>query len=128
MRLARFLAAGFGTFLLDNGVFFLVYRATGGEFLSIAAATSVSVTFNYIASRYFVFPSGAQTSVSQTLPKYLALHGTGLLARYGIIKAAMAIRHLPSKHPGVFVAKLAADGIVYSLKFVVQRDYIFRDA
>jgi putative flippase GtrA len=127
MRIVRFLAAGFATFLIDNGTFYVIYRSTSSEFLAIVAATALAVSFNYVASRHFVFTSGAQRSVEETLPKYVGLHATGLLIRYGIIKAAMAVFHLPSRHWGVYAAKLAADGVVYSLKYVIQRDYVFRD-
>jgi putative flippase GtrA len=123
VRVLRFLAAGLATALLDNGIFFVLHRATGIRFLSLAVATAVSVTFNYMVVRRIVF----ETKVEHTaaLPKYLAVHAVGLMARYAILEGIIAGFALGPKHWGIYAAKLAADGVVYSLKYVVQRDYVF---
>ena len=123
MRLAKFLVAGILTALLDNGIFFVLHRATGHRFLSLALATSVSVTFNYLVVRFFIFD--VNVSHAAALPKYLGVHGVGLVARWGMLEALIALLHLPPKHWGIYAAKLAADGVVYSLKYVVQRDLVF---
>lgn len=123
MKVVKFLSAGLLTALIDNGIFFLLHRATGIRFLSLAAATLVSVTFNYLVSRAFVFE--AKVDHSSALPKYLGLHGTGLLIRWGILEGIIAAFHLSPKHWGIYLAKLAADGSVYSLKYVIQRDFVF---
>ncbi len=123
MRVLKFLGAGLVTALIDNGVFIAMHRATGIRFLSLAIATFVSVTFNYLVVRAFVFEESAHAS---TVPKYLGVHGVGLLARWGILEGIIAAFHL--QHGGIYAAKLIADGIVYSLKYVAQRDFVFTSA
>jgi hypothetical protein len=56
----------------------------------------------------------------------LGVHAAGLLARWGILEGIIAALQLGPKHWGIYVAKLAADGVVYSLKYIVQRDFVFR--
>lgn len=124
MRVVRFLGAGLLTALLDNGIFFVLHRATGIRFLSLAVSTLVSVTFNYLVVRRIVFE--AKVDHASALPKYLGVHAAGLLARYGILEGIIAAFHIGPKHWGIYVAKLAADGIVYSIKYIVQRDFVFR--
>jgi len=125
MKLLKFLGAGFATALLDNGIFFLMHRATSVRFLSLAVAAIVSVTFNYLVVRAAVFDTKADHA--QALPKYLGVHAAGLMARWGILEGIIAVFHLGPKHWGIYAAKLAADGVVYSLKYVIQRDFVFRE-
>jgi putative flippase GtrA len=124
VRVVRFLAAGLLTALLDNGLFIVMHRATGVRFLSLAIATLVSVTFNYLVVRTFIFET--KVDHSSALPKYLGVHGVGLLARYAILEGIIAVFHLGRKDWRIYLAKLAADGVVYSLKYVIQRDFVFR--
>ena len=124
MKVLKFLCAGLLTALLDNGVFFIMHRATGARFLSLALSTLVSVTFNYLVVRTFIFETRADHFPA--LPKYLGVHGTGLLARWGILEGIIAALHFGPKHWGIYAAKLAADGVVYSLKYVIQRDFVFK--
>ncbi|HEY3741835.1 MAG TPA: GtrA family protein [Bryobacteraceae bacterium] len=126
MRVIRFLGAGFLTALLDNGIFFVLHRATGVRFLSLAVSTLVSVAFNYLVVRRLVFE--ANVDHKSALPKYLGVHAAGLLARYGILEGIIAAFHIGPKHWGIYAAKLAADGVVYSLKYIIQRDFVFRAA
>ena len=125
MRILKFLGAGLATALIDNGVFIVLHRTTGVRFLSLALATLVSVAFNYLVVRKLVF-EGPKAGHSSVLPKYLGVHGAGLLMRWGILEGIIAALQLPAQHWGIYVAKLAADGIVYSLKYVIQRDFVFR--
>ncbi len=124
MKVAKFLTAGLVTALLDNGIFFALNRATGVRFLSLSIATLFSVTFNYLVSRLFVFETRANHAL--VLPKYLGVHGVGLVMRYGMLEGLIALFHIPSTSLGVNACKLAADGVVYSLKYFVQRDFVFR--
>jgi putative flippase GtrA len=121
VRLARFLAAGFATALLDNGVFYVLHRLTGLVFLPLVCSTAVSVAFNYLVVRAFIFDAAGSVPHQSALPKYLGVHGAGLAVRYGIIRALTAISPIP-----VVAAKLIADGVVYSAKYVIQRDFVFR--
>jgi len=123
VRVLKFLGAGLITALIDNGVFIALHRAMGVRFFSLAIATLVSVTFNYLVVRAFIFET--KTDHSSALPKYLGVHGVGLLARWAILEGIIALLHLAPKHWGIYAAKLAADGVVYSLKYVVQRDFVF---
>ena len=119
MKVVKFLIAGLGTFVLDNGIFYLLDRNVGILFLSLAVSTAVSVIFNYLVVRRFVF--AAQVDHTRALPKYLGVHGSGLLIRFAIIKAITTAFHIPN-----IVAKWIADGIVYSVKYFVQRDFVFK--
>ena len=123
MKAAKFLVAGLLTAVIDNGVFIAMHRATGAVFLSLVLSTALSVTFNYLVCRAFVFET--KVPHSQALPKYLLVHGLGLLGRWSILRGLMALFHL--EHWGIYVAKLAADASVYSLKYFLQRDFVFKD-
>lgn len=125
MRVVRFLGAGIVTALLDNGVFLVMHQATGIRPLSFAVATAVSVTFNYIVVRRYIF-AAANVPHSSALPKYLGVHGAGMVVRYALFEGIIALFHIPPKSWGIYVAKLAADGVVYSLKYIIQRDFVFR--
>ena len=89
------------------------------------AAGIVSATFNYLVVRRFIFEAKGPHSV--TLPKYATVHGIGLLLRYAIFEGLIRFFHIPPKHWAiVFLAKPVADLIVYSLKYVIQRDFVFK--
>ena len=120
MKPILFLVAGAATFVLDNGIFYILDRRTGLLFLSLAASTAVSVIFNYLVVRRFVFDAKARHT--SALPKYLGVHGAGLLIRFAIIKAITSAFHIPN-----IGAKWVADGIVYSVKYFIQRDFVFKD-
>lgn len=126
MKGLKFLGAGLLTAVLDNGIFFSLNQATGMRFLSLGIATLVSVTFNYVVSRGFVFETNTNHAI--VLPKYLGVHGIGLLIRYAILEGLIALLHIPAKSLGVNACKLAADGVVYLLKYFVQRDFVFRES
>lgn len=124
MKVLKFLSAGLLTALLDNGIFFVLHRATGARFLSLAVATAVSVIFNYLVVRTFIFET--KVDHSSALPKYLGVHTAGLMARWGLLESIIALFHFGPKHWGIYAAKLAADAVVYSLKYVIQRDFVFK--
>ena len=121
MRAVLFLGAGLATFVVDNGIFWYLNRAPDRIFLALAVATAFSVAFNYLVARRFVFKT--QVNHATALPKFLAVHGTGLLLRYAIIRGVLAISPIPA-----IVAKWIADGAVYSAKYFLQRDFVFKDA
>ena len=106
--------------MFDNGIFYILDHRTGLLFLSLTASTGVSVIVNYFVVRKFVFQ--AKASHASALPKFLGVHGTGLLIRFAIIKGITSTFHIPN-----IAAKWVADGIVYSAKYFIQRDFVFKD-
>lgn len=117
--LLRFGSVSLVTALLDNLVFYLVYRRTGHILGAQIAARIVGLTFNYTAVRASVFYS--RQSHASVLPKYLALAACSGSVSYGGI---LALTHtgLLSTVP----AKLLVETILFFVNFAVQRLLIFR--
>ena len=116
--LLRFGLLSFATAVVDNAVFYLAYRASGGIFWPQVCGRAVAAFFNYFLARRAVFLS--RDSHASTLPKYLLLvacSGAVSYALIGYINSAFSI--------GVIWAKLAAEGLLFLASFAIQRDFVF---
>lgn len=116
--LFRFSLLSILTALIDNAVFAETLALTSSIGWSQIAGRVVAMVFNYPGARRVVFHS-KQTHRS-VLPKYIAVVlGNGLLS-YALI-------HLGHYRLGVptIVAKLAVEGLLFLLNFLIQRDLVF---
>jgi putative flippase GtrA len=116
--LLRFCATSLATAVIDNGVFYLVFYATGTIFGAQIVARAVSVLFNYrfVRSTVFCSDKGHHT----LLPRYLALAAANVALSY------LGIRLLSAYTPlSVFVSKIVAETILFVANFTIQRAFIF---
>ena len=116
--LLRFSSVSLMAALIDNLVFYLVWKRTGRILGAQVAARLVSVVFNYTMVRARVFASKEKHQV--LLPKYLLLVVTSGTASYlGIqfLTTRLAITAMP--------AKLFVETLLFFVNFAVQRTFIF---
>jgi putative flippase GtrA len=116
--LLRFCALSFTTAILDNVVFYLVFRATGSILGAQTAGRIVSVTFNYRFVRSAVFCS--DKSHHSLLPRYMALVAANAVLSYAGIRLLSSLTPL-----SVPVSKIAAETILFVANFTIQRAFIF---
>ncbi|MFN3325911.1 MAG: glycosyltransferase [Bryobacteraceae bacterium] len=116
--LFRFSILALLTALIDNTIFWLVFRTGQGIGVSQIAARGVALIFNYTAARRAVFLSKETHRV--TLPRYLLVVLGNGLASYALIHAIIA-----SFDTATIWAKLTAEGLLFLINFAIQRDYVF---
>jgi putative flippase GtrA len=115
----RFGAVSLLSAVVDNIIFYLVFRATGRIFESQIAARCVSVLFNYALVRTSVFRSVEAHGI--LLPRYLMLVALNALLSYTGIRVLTGISSI-----GVIPAKMLAETLLFLLNFVMQRAWVFR--
>lgn len=116
--LLRFSFVSLMSAVLDNVVFYLIFRATHGLIPSQVGARLVSVLFNYTLTRRAVFLSDEPHRI--LLPRYLLL----VVANAGLSLASIAF--LTSTWPiGVLAAKIMTETVLFIANFAIQRDFIF---
>ena len=116
--LLRFSSVSLMAALLDNLIFYLVWKRTGHILGAQVAARLVSVAFNYSMVRARVFASKEGHQV--LLPKYLLLVVTSGTASYlGIqfFTTRLAVSPMP--------AKLLVETLLFFVNFAIQRMFIF---
>jgi putative flippase GtrA len=104
---------------IDNGVFYLAFRATALIALSQVIGRVISVLFNYAAVRNTVFRSGESHTI--LLPKYLFLVTLNALLSYAGIRFLVSISPIP-----VVGAKMSAETLLFVLNYAAQKIYVFR--
>ena len=117
--LLRFTSAGLVAALLDNLIFYLIWRRTGYILGAQVVARAVSVAVNYSMVRARVFASKEGHQV--LLPKYLLLVLASGTASYLGIKFATT-----QMHASAMPAKIVIETLLFFVNFAVQRWFIFR--
>ncbi len=118
--LLRFSSVSLMTALLDNLVFYFVWKRTGMVLESQIAGRLVAVLFNYSMVRRTVFASREGHRV--LLPKYLMLVGASGTASY------LGIRFLTARFGvNAMPAKIFVETLLFFVNFVIQRMFIFRE-
>jgi len=116
--LLRFSFISILTAVLDNAVFFMLWRGTGNIGLSQAGARAVAVLFNYSVVRRKVFLSEEKHRL--LLPRYLlVVLANGLISYLGI----WLLTGMTSA--GVVPAKILAEAALFLANFILQRDFVF---
>src|SRR5207253_3191107 len=117
--LARFSSVSLMSAVLDNLVFYLVWKRTGQILGAQVVARAVAVVFNYLMVRGTVFAS--RESHVRLLPKYLTLVAASATASYFGITFLTAHWHAPT-----MPAKIIVETLLFFVNFLVQRLLIFR--
>ncbi len=124
MIAVRFLAVYFLTAVIDYSAFFVALRLTGNNvLLAQIAGRLFSVPFNYFAVRSKVFES--QVAHESAGPKFLLLYAAAFFAAWGLIELLQGFIPLRRQELRVLVAKMIAEGGILTIKFFVQRFFIF---
>lgn len=116
--LLRFTAASLVTALIDNLIFYLLWRRGAPVLVAQIAARSLAAAFNYIVVRRAVFQTRA--SHAATLPRFLTVFAAGGAISYGLIQFLVTTGHLP-----VFGSKIAVETLLFFANFLAQRDWVF---
>ena len=119
--LLRFSSVSLITALIDNLVFYFVWKRTGYVLESQFLGRTAAVLFNYSMVRKTVFASREGHHV--LLPKYLLLVAASGSASY------LGIQFLAGRF-GVnpMAAKIFVETLLFFVNFLVQRRFIFREA
>ena len=117
----RFIAASLATAAVDYLVFFLVFAGMANILAAQAMARLAAVGVNFVLARQAVFRSRADWGWS--LAKFVLLVAVMGATSYCLIRTAMCAFGW-----SVLPAKIAAELTLYLANFVIQRDFIFRDA
>ncbi|HXN48528.1 MAG TPA: glycosyltransferase [Bryobacteraceae bacterium] len=115
--LLRFTGVSILTALLDNLVFYLVYTHLPSVATSQLAARCVAIAFQYTAVRNAVFPARGRDRAM--FPRFLLV----ALAQ-GLVSYAM-IRGLMAAGMNIVFAKPLAEGLLFVVSFVLQREFVF---
>jgi glycosyltransferase involved in cell wall biosynthesis len=116
--LLRFSLVSLMAALIDNFVFYLVWKRTGHILGAQVVSRLAAVAFNYSMVRARVFASREDHEV--LLPKYLLLVVTSGTASYlgiQLFMTRLAVSAMP--------AKLFVETLLFFVNFTIQRTYIF---
>jgi putative flippase GtrA len=116
--LLRFSSASVLTAVLDNSVFYLVWKKTGRILESQAIGRFVAVAFNYFVVRRAVFQTHQQHR--DVLWRYLLLVVVSGAVSYLLIRGLTAIFPIP-----VPWAKIGVESAIFFANFYIQRRLIF---
>jgi putative flippase GtrA len=117
--LLRFGMISLSSSILDNLVFYVVFRLTGTILGAQAVAKTVSVLFNYYFVRRSVFFSGGGHQIQ--FPRYVLLAGLNAVLSYVGIRILNAESAL-----GVMRSKILVETFLFGFNFLLQRAWIFR--
>lgn len=117
--LLRFSSVSLMAALLDNLIFYLIWKRTGYILGAQVVARVASVVFNYSMVRARVFASKEGHQV--LLPKYLLLVVASGTASY------LGIQFFTTRlHVSAMSTKLVVETLLFIVNFAVQRMFIFR--
>ncbi|MDQ2844614.1 MAG: glycosyltransferase [Acidobacteriota bacterium] len=116
--LLRFSFVSLLTAVVDNLVFYGIYRFTQSILLSQVGGRTAAVLFNYTAARRAVFLSRERHGV--VFPRYLLLVLASGTLSYLLISFISPRTGLP-----VIAVKLIVEGCLFLVNFAVQRDFVF---
>jgi putative flippase GtrA len=117
--LIRFSMISLSSSILDNLIFYFVFRATGTILGAQCVAKTASVLFNYYFVRRSVFFSGGGHQIQ--FPRYILLAALNALLSY------VGIRILNAASPlGVMRSKILVETFLFGFNFLLQRAWIFR--
>jgi glycosyltransferase involved in cell wall biosynthesis len=121
--LGKYLAASFGSFLLDTVVLQLLFIVSGSLFWSVVGARAVSASANFALNRRLVFRAGGERGrLRSQILRYAALALTLLASNYVWLHA------LTDFGVPLLAAKVATELALYVIGFQVQRGYVFARA
>jgi glycosyltransferase involved in cell wall biosynthesis len=116
--LGRFCAVSLMTALIDNVVFYIVYRYGSGLLAAQIAGRGAALAFNYVMVRDKVFRSLGRHP--NALARYLVLVLASGAMSYVCVRLTIASTHVP-----VLLAKVGVETLLFFANFIVERDWVF---
>jgi glycosyltransferase involved in cell wall biosynthesis len=117
--LLRFAFSSLTTACVDQLIFFLVYRGSGGVAAGMVAARLGSSVVNLLLNRQFVFKS--RVELPGVIVRYYSAMAVAGLVAYSMIRMANQAFGWP-----IITAKVMVESFLFLLSFVVNRDFVFR--
>lgn len=119
----RFFLSSICSFIVDYGLFNLLYALTERLFLSTAISRICSSLFNFTLNRKAVFRSKAP--LRGTILRYYFLCAVQMLASYGLVHLLGLF--LGERPLTVALLKLMVDIFLYFISFRIQQAWVFRE-
>ena len=114
----RFNLSSLLSVIIDYPVFSVLFAMTGNVFASQFVARSCAGIVNYYVNRRFVFKSDRSHKAAIAL--YLTIWLLMGILSYGLIQLMHA-----RLGTNIYMAKVFAEGLMYIIGFIVQRDFVF---
>ncbi|BDC49637.1 hypothetical protein F183_A19530 [Bryobacterales bacterium F-183] len=124
MIAVRFAIVYLITAILDYSAFWLALQAGAPILLAQVAGRVASVPFNYLAVRSKVFASQVRHQVAG--PKFALLYAAAFFASWGLIEWWKDLMPFQKPQLRIIAAKMLAEGGILTIKFFIQRYFIFR--
>ena len=114
----RFNLSSLLSVIIDYPIFSVLFAMTGNVFASQFVARSCAGTVNYYVNRRFVFKSDRshKAAIAMYLTTWLLM---GILS-YGLIQLLHSRLGI-----NIYMAKIFAEGLLYIVGFIVQRELVF---
>jgi len=116
--LLRFSYVSLLSALIDNTLFYLIWRHGRNILLAQIVSRATASLFNYFLVRKTVFHARGRDTGS--FPKYVALVTIGGSISYACIRLITATSRSP-----VFRTKIIVETVLFFVNFTVQRDWVF---
>lgn len=124
-ELSGFGVVGGAAFLVDLGVFQLIYtRTDAGAVLAKLASTLVSSTVAYVGHRYWSFSHRARTGVRREYVIFTIINAITLLISLGIVAF---VRHGLDQQSALVlqIANVASIAITTVIRYLAYRQWVF---
>lgn len=115
-QLFRFLIVGGISFLLDFGLFTILYQMGMQHLIASSISFSISVILNYILTRKFVFTTSREVNVVKEFTLYIILNIIALGLNGLILFLCTDLLHASA-----YIGKIAATGIVLIFNFITRK-------
>lgn len=123
MIAVRFALVYLITAVLDYTAFWLALKAGAAILIAQIAGRAASVPFNYFAVRSRVFSSQVPHEVAG--PKFILLYALAFFASWGLIEWWKDLMPFRTPEYRIVAAKMLAEGGILTIKFFVQKYFIF---
>ena len=117
-EIIRFASSSLTSFLVDYGLYCLLFMISGAMVVSSILARMVSASLNYSLNRKFVFKS--QEAAIESLPKYITLALCILLGN------VILLRGIVSFGINAYLAKIITEIMMFVISWSVQRQFVFK--
>lgn len=115
-QIVSFLIVGGLSFGVDYSLFSILYSVGVSYLLASVISFSISVVFNYILTRRYVFSAARGTSVSAEFVLYLLLNFVALILNTFILFVCAEILALSP-----FIGKVVATAVVLVFNFITRK-------
>ena len=120
-RIARYFGVGAAAACVDIGLFMLFAQGLGLPYLRVAAGSFIAATLvNYALSVRYVFVSGTRFRRRWEIVLVFVVSAVGLAINQAILAAGVEMAGL-----SLFLAKVAATGVVFFWNYLARRFLVF---